>query len=763
MTNNLSAPQHRSQQTRFISRFTTKLTVAILLAALLPAAIVSYLCIQTALDSQKSTARELYFAAAERVQDRIMHRVESASSLVLSATALLSNSSIDENSATEAVRSLLAYNEELSALAIYDVRGHAVEIFAKHRRHSLPDVLPERYLAKLTSRSLQQNLIGTEPETLLDGKAPVLPICAVWKSSSKSTESTSLTAKAPVVGYVLVAIESEYLCSLTETISSQMFSGALGRVMMTDTSLRILAYTERKRVAQQESMRGQGIFSTASFRNGLSEYVGTVQDYKTSMGEPMLGVCLYLPLLRMVIVVEEPQTIAYRSLEIMRQTSLLWTLGCAVVASMGCILLVRLFSKPLEQLTEAASRLSEQDFSVRLTEVRADEFGLLFATFNNLAGELAKYQTLNVSRIIDERNKLETVVRQANDGIVLLDGDTNILIVNSMFRAWFDVQGSTEGLRIDALANSNQPLHELALVLHDLSTSLDVIRPCEFSIKKNTELKDRVLRGTLLKIFPENAHIPAHNATLQDHTSPPSAYLLLLRDVTREVETDKLKTELVAVVAHELRSPLNSIYGLAELISEGILESSEMAEYGRTIATQSRKLSDIINKFLDLSRLESGKTEIHRISVRLDAVLRSALTTNAPLAAKKSMRIETRLPENVTAIMGDPDLLGQVFVNLLSNAVKYSLHGKTVVVEIRNEIGAVRVLVIDEGYGISESSQQKLFTKFFRANDDRRVKDESGTGLGLAFVKEIIEQHGGEVGMESRLGEGSTFWFRLPA
>jgi signal transduction histidine kinase len=101
-------------------------------------------------------------------------------------------------------------------------------------------------------------------------------------------------------------------------------------------------------------------------------------------------------------------------------------------------------------------------------------------------------------------------------------------------------------------------------------------------------------------------------------------------------------------------------------------------------------------------------------------------------------------------------------VNLLSNAIKYSLAEKPITVKIRNEKEAIRVLITDEGYGISSSSQEKLFTKFFRASDDKRIKNESGTGLGLAFVKQIIEQHGGEVGVESRLGEGSTFWFRLP-
>ena len=744
-------------QSRFTSRFTTKLTATILLAALLPASLVGYLCIRTALESQKNTAREYYFATAERVQDRLIHRVEAASSLVLSATSLLANRRIDEASSVEAVRSLLAFSEEIPALAIYDVRGNAVEILAKQGKHSLPSKLPPSYLNKLASRgTASEYLIGAAPEILLDGSAPVLPICAVWKSANNANSTTS------TIGYVVVALESEYLCSLAETLSSQMFSGARNRVSMTDSALRTLAHAERKRAFQRVSMRGREIFSTTMFQNDVSHYVGAVQEYISDSGEPMLGVALYLPLLRMVIVVEEPQTQAYRALETMRRTAIFWILGSAALASLGCILLARQFSQPIRQLLEAASQLSEQDFALKLPTNRSDEFGLVYWAMNDVAAELGKYQRLNIRQIIAERNKLETVVKQANDGILLLDGEKRVVIANGVFRAWFGIGGMAGETSIDALSGDSRSLHDVTLFLHEFSSSPDTVRHCEFIVQNPKELKDRIVRGSVLKIIAETSETQSASGAIETASALPMAYLLMLRDVTREVETDRLKTELVAVVAHELRSPLNSIYGLAELIGEGVLEAEETAEYGRTIAAQSRKLADIINKFLDLSRLESGKTEIHRVEVRLEAVLKAALTTNAPLAAKKSMLIQTRFPPDSVNVLGDPDLLGQVFVNLLSNAVKYSLPGKTITAEICNEPASVLVLITDEGYGISESSQQKLFTKFFRANDDRRVKDEAGTGLGLAFVKQIIEQHGGEVGVESRLGEGSRFWFRLP-
>lgn len=751
---------------RFTARFTTRLTLTIMAAAILPTAVVGYLCIQTALQSQKSTAREFYFAAAERVQDKLMHRVETASNLLSSATTVLANRNIDEGSAIETVRSMLATTDEVNALGIYDIQGNVVDILAKQRKNALPNKLPESYLSKMREYSKSQMVIVGSPEVLLDGNLPVLPICAIWKSQMNQSAQNSTTASA-IIGFVVIALESEYLCSLAENISSQMFAGAGGRVTILDSTLRVLAHTDRKRVERGESLRGKDIFATTTFQNGLSEYVGAVQEYTTANDEPMLGVALFMPLLRMVIVVEEPQSLAYRGLLVMRRNAILWTLGCALLAGLACIILAHQFSKPVQRLVEASSVLARQDFSLRMPTERTDEFGLLYATFNHVATELGKYQRLNINQIITERHKLETVVRQANDGILLLDSEQKIVIVNSIFGAWFGIDSASEGRSIDELATIGASVGEVCSTVHKLAASTDTVSHCEFTVKTSTELNERIVRGSLIKIFSEAPRPHSHPEHIPEGASAnaqpsPTAFLFLLRDVTREVETDKLKTELVAVVAHELRSPLNSIYGLAELIGEGILDAEETVEYGRTIASQSRKLADIINKFLDLSRLESGKTDIRHVPVKLDEITRTAIKTNAPLAAKKSMYIETRFPDEIPMAKGDPDLLVQVLVNLISNAIKYSLPEKPIIAEIRNEKGAVCVLITDEGYGISASSQEKLFTKFFRANDDKRIKNESGTGLGLAFVKQIIEQHGGEVGVESRLGKGSTFWFRLP-
>lgn len=750
------------------SRFTTKLTVVILLAALIPAAVVGYVSVRVALQSQRTSAQEYYVAGAERVQERLLHRVESASSLVLSSASLLANRTIPEDAAIQTVRSLLAFAEETEALGIYDINGKVVEILAKTSQHSLPEQLSPQLLQYVRTNSTKQNLILCPPQQLSGSSVSAIPLCAVWRRQSETTKSISSPAltqdSSAVIGYVLVALENEYLCNLVATMSGTMFGGIQNRVYLTDTLLRVIAYADRLSAHNQPSMRGKGIFSAGTTQNGLQQYIGAVQEFSTPSGEPMLGVALFVPLLHTIIVVEEPQSLAYKSLTTIRNNTIFWISLSVGLAAIACVILARQFSKPVKVLAETAQKIGRQDFSVQLPETRRDEFGVLYHTLNNVSNALEKYRRLNIAEIIAERNKLETVVRQSHDGTILFDTHGTILIANSVIRQAFRIEKTIEHIPLAEIAQQHPSLALIPDVVAGLSQSSDVMRPVEIILSPHNEMKERIFRGSLVKIFAED-YLVSEDFSLeppQENDKTPIAYLLVLRDVSREVETDKLKTELVSVVAHELRSPLNSIFGLAELIGEGILEQNEVIEYGQTIAKQSKKLADIINKFLDLSRLESGKIDIRRVPVNIEHIVRSALTTNAPLAAKKSMRVELQSEDSTALVQGDPDLLGQVIVNLLSNAVKYSAAEKSIQIEICNEPSSIRVSVKDEGYGISDTSQERLFSKFFRASDDQRVKNESGTGLGLAFVKQIIEQHGGEVGVTSRLHEGSTFWFRLP-
>ncbi|MGK5511280.1 ATP-binding protein [Brevibacillus formosus] len=235
--------------------------------------------------------------------------------------------------------------------------------------------------------------------------------------------------------------------------------------------------------------------------------------------------------------------------------------------------------------------------------------------------------------------------------------------------------------------------------------------------------------------------------------------LLVYRDFTKEYEIDQMKSEFVSTVSHELRTPLASVLGFAELLLKKELKPERQQRYLATIYQEATRLTALINDFLDLQRMESGRQTYELENVAVDQVIQDIFglyQVQSPLH-----RFELDLQTEQTVVYGDQAKLRQVFVNLISNAVKYSPHGGHVRVSCRQDGNRLLVEVQDEGLGIPSEAIPHLFTKFYRVdNSDRRAI--GGTGLGLAIVREIVHMHHGEVAVTSESGKGSTFTVTLP-
>ncbi len=231
------------------------------------------------------------------------------------------------------------------------------------------------------------------------------------------------------------------------------------------------------------------------------------------------------------------------------------------------------------------------------------------------------------------------------------------------------------------------------------------------------------------------------------------------RDITKEYEVDKMKSEFVSTVSHELRTPLASVLGFTELMLNKELKPERQKKYLSTIYQEAKRLTTLINDFLDVQRMEAGKQTYNKKYDDLLPVIRNLLETFSLNHSKHDFCLDVRTDQ--TIVLGDKDKILQVFQNLFSNAVKYSPNGGKITITVYEEKTNLKIAIKDEGLGIPEEALEKLFTKFYRVDNSDRRKI-GGTGLGLAIVKKIMEDHNGVVTVESILNEGSIFTVSFP-
>ena len=236
----------------------------------------------------------------------------------------------------------------------------------------------------------------------------------------------------------------------------------------------------------------------------------------------------------------------------------------------------------------------------------------------------------------------------------------------------------------------------------------------------------------------------------------------VLSDITQLKEMDQMKTDLMAMVTHEIRTPLATVRGFAQILLKGGIGNEKASEFLEIINRQSNRLVNLVNDFLDITRIESGRQVVTKGPVDLDKLIQNAVDDLKPLADEKGVTLQYEQPTTpVPEVFGDRNLVEQVLINLVSNAIKYSPKGAWAKVSATECNGQMAISVQDNGLGIPKESVSRLFEKFYRVRNDDR-KDIIGTGLGLSLAKQIIEIHGGTISVESEHGNGSKFTFTIP-
>lgn len=402
--------------------------------------------------------------------------------------------------------------------------------------------------------------------------------------------------------------------------------------------------------------------------------------------------------------------------------------------------------QPITHFIQSATEIARGNFSRKVPVESEDEIGRLAKIFNYMVKELRRLDEMNLNKIINEKNKTETILKNIADGVIVADPQNRIVLFNFVAENWFDLGGKDiVGKPIQDVVRNEALSQFISETAHNHER---VPQSIEIALESREGWKTTILQARAARIVNEKGKLVG--------------IVAILRDVTREKEIDQLKTELVSMVAHELRSPLTCISGFSELLLDPAVTREQAEEYASIIMKESNRLSDLINKFLDISKIESGKSQVRKSPVDMKLLVEKVLDFNGQLAEKKHIRLNFEAPAEVSLIHVDRDMMEQVILNLFSNAVKYSPENAEVSLKIIENDENLVVQVADTGYGISEKALPHIFEKFYRITDNENVQDIMGSGLGLALVKEIVEIHGGKIQVESKLGEGSTFTVTLP-
>lgn len=416
-----------------------------------------------------------------------------------------------------------------------------------------------------------------------------------------------------------------------------------------------------------------------------------------------------------------------------------------MVALVFSLLLAERMVRPLRSFMEASRKISAGDYAVQVPVETDDELGRLAGEFNQMATQLGHYHEMNIEQIISEKTKGEAILSSIEDGLVVFDPDLKVSGINPAGRRMLDL----EFARVETLmcAGILPAPHVCEMIQRTVQTGIQPEVPEEQRII--TVQKGERSLHYLFSVTP----IRGRERNL-------SGIVLLLRDVTRLKEVERLKSEFVMAASHELRTPLTgmgmSIDLLLEHASQGLAEKDR--ELLQAAHEEVHRMKALVNDLLDLSKIEAGRIELEFEKVPVQTLFDHVQEVFKDQAEMKHVKLTCEPAGDLPDVRADANKATWVLTNLISNALRYVSQDGQIQITAKKIGPHVHLSVRDNGPGIPTEYQSKIFQKFVQV----KGRQSGGTGLGLAICKEIVRAHGGAIWVESSSGQGSTFTFTLP-
>ena len=406
---------------------------------------------------------------------------------------------------------------------------------------------------------------------------------------------------------------------------------------------------------------------------------------------------------------------------------------------------------PLRKLTQSLEHATDQDFNATIPIESDDEFGRVGRAFNRMLVELREFRSSATADIVTERNRARSIVNGLDEGLLLLDEGRRIILANPIA---CNLLGLPETRLLNRLATDVAQENDL---LRTMLAPLDAPR------------REQAVAEAPLLTIALNGEEFFYRLAVQDLVSFNEAsdkmefmgQILTLRNVSDFKKLDQVKSNFLATVSHELKTPLSSINFNLKLLRSDKIDAAERLRVTDSIARETQRLLRMVGELIDVSRLDSGAgIRLNVQATRVPAVVGYATATVQAQLDHKHLVLLPDLPEDLPAIRADVEKTTWVLINLLANAIRYSPAGETIGVQATRVGEFVQVAVQDHGPGIAAEHHERIFQRFAQIPD--KAGYAGGSGLGLSIAREFISTQGGRLWVESELGSGSRFCFTLP-
>lgn len=434
-------------------------------------------------------------------------------------------------------------------------------------------------------------------------------------------------------------------------------------------------------------------------------------------------------------------------------SSILWvSFAGAICFLIALILLFNLpgnIGNPIKELTTSIKEIAAENYSQRVHFDNHDEFGELAEAFNTMAEKLEEFKAANLESLFMEKKRIETLINNLKDPVIGLDENKKIIFMNNV------------ALKIAGLSADNL----IGKAVQDIAMHNDLMRILVQELFDKTSQQNKA-RPLPVKIYADNKEsyfekeiIPIKIIPTGEKGEKQIGTVILLQNITPYKELDFAKTNFIATVSHELKTPIASIKMSLELLKNKKIGDLNSEQDGliESIRDDAARLLKITGELLNMSQVESGIIQMNLVPSDPGEIVDVAINANRSAAEQKQISFKINLPENLPRVLADNEKSFWVLNNLLSNAIRYSYDNSVIFIDVKNEDKKIRFSVTDTGQGIAPQYVDKVFDRYFRIPGTKK----EGTGLGLSISKEFMEAQGGQLDVNSEFGAGSVFSFTL--